>query len=179
MPVHKLVSYGFLYDGYSISRGLFWWEVLVLGRKCAVVALASFVSSQFVQVRRRSGGVTSACLTGLCFPSPQQMFLATILIVTALMLHLGLRPYESMSLHRLESVSLLVSALVSVRSCSCGFLKFVLCRNASCRPLQVSACAHVLLLRSSRPCCTRTTRNLAFCSAFCHPSASSHFPCGH
>ena len=113
MPVHKLVSYGFLYDGYSISRGLFWWEVLVLGRKCAVVALASFVSSQFVQVRRRSGGVTSACLTGLCFPSPQQMFLATILIVTALMLHLGLRPYESMSLHRLESVSLLVSALVS------------------------------------------------------------------
>ena len=39
-----------MYDGYDVDRGLYWWEALVLLRKCMVVAIGSFVVSPFVQV---------------------------------------------------------------------------------------------------------------------------------
>ena len=41
--------FGFLYQGYSIERGLYWWEIVVLLRKFLVLALASVISDAFLQ----------------------------------------------------------------------------------------------------------------------------------
>ena len=41
-----------MYDGYDVSRGMYLWEMLVMLRKVAIVAISSFVRSTYVQVRR-------------------------------------------------------------------------------------------------------------------------------
>ena len=42
--------YGFLYDGYDLQRGLWWWEIVVISRKVAILFAVSFVRSPFSQV---------------------------------------------------------------------------------------------------------------------------------
>ena len=47
-------KYGFLYDGYDLSRGLWWWEMVILLRKIALVACIVSIKDDFLQVRRAS-----------------------------------------------------------------------------------------------------------------------------
>ena len=43
-------KYGFLYDGYDLQRGLWWWEFVVMSRKLAFMTVISTVDEPFAQV---------------------------------------------------------------------------------------------------------------------------------
>ena len=71
--------YGFLYSGYSITRGLYWWEAVVLMRKFMVLAVASTIVDPFYQ-----------SLLGI----------ATVVFFFLLQVHF--RPYETKTMNGLE-----------------------------------------------------------------------------
>ena len=118
-----------MYDGYDVSRGMYLWEMLVMLRKVAIVAISSFVRSTYVQVRRASCGAGCSYVTrrllnqqaltrdmgGATRCNDPQMVLAVVLIVAALTMHQTFRPYRSRLLNRLEACSLLTSLTVTVR----------------------------------------------------------------
>ncbi|RYE99127.1 MAG: hypothetical protein EOO41_01490 [Methanobacteriota archaeon] len=41
-------QFGFLYNGYDIQRGTYWWEALILTRKAAIVLLGSLVADEYI-----------------------------------------------------------------------------------------------------------------------------------
>ena len=73
------MRFGFLYQGYSISRSMWGWEVLVLLRKFAVVVAASAIDDPWYQSMAGIG-----------------------IVFTSLCLQLRYRPYESNRFNRLE-----------------------------------------------------------------------------
>ena len=51
--LHKpevFARFGFLYDGYSVSRGMFAWESVVMVRKAAIVMIGSLVKDEYDQI---------------------------------------------------------------------------------------------------------------------------------
>jgi len=64
--------FGFLYDGYDIRRGLYWWEAVVMVRKALVIAIGALTPDPFMQ-----------------------LFSSTLLLVAAVVLQAVFRPYSS------------------------------------------------------------------------------------
>ena len=86
--------YGFLYMGYSIERGLYWWEAVVLLRKFAVLMVASSISDPFYQ-----------------------SLLGVSILVVFLVAQVNFRPYTNTLLNRLELLvmsSLCLTQVVSL-----------------------------------------------------------------
>lgn len=76
--------FGQLYDGYSIDRGLFWWESLAMMRKAAVVFIGSVVKDPY-----------------------QQIIFSIALMVLSLALQSANNPYISRKLNRMETISIM------------------------------------------------------------------------
>ena len=81
-------KYAFLYDGYDIPRGWYWWEAMVLIRKVGVIGLSVILSDPFLQV-----------------------FAASIWMIFFLVLHIRVLPYNSSLMNNLETVSLTVTLM--------------------------------------------------------------------
>eukprot|EP00947_MAST-08B_sp_MAST-8B-sp1_P000065 g65.t1 len=84
--------YGFLYNGYDVSKDLYWWEAVVMARKVAVVSIASFFEDAY-----------------------HQLIAVSLLMAFALSLNLHFRPYGNEKegdrgkiLNNMESLSLAV-----------------------------------------------------------------------
>ena len=77
-------KFGFLYDGYSIDRGLFYWESVTMMRKAAVVAIGSLIKDGY-----------------------QQIVFAIALMTVSLALQASYNPYMSPRLNRMEVTSLM------------------------------------------------------------------------
>ena len=76
--------FGFLYAGLRRERGLYLWEGVVLLRKIALVFIATFATTNALQ----------------------QGYLATLLIIIALVLQIRFEPYEHKVVNQLEASSL-------------------------------------------------------------------------
>ena len=85
--------YGFLYMGYSIQRGFYWWEAVVLLRKFTVLMVASSISDPFYQ-----------SLVGVCA------------MVAFLVLQVNFRPYDRALLNRLEMAVMVCLCMTQVVS---------------------------------------------------------------
>ncbi|RYE99726.1 MAG: hypothetical protein EOO41_00635 [Methanobacteriota archaeon] len=79
----SVAQFGFLYSGYDVARGMYWWEALVLARKAGVVLLASLISDAYIST-----------------------FAAIIVTFLALCAHALFRPYRSQLFNLLEGGSL-------------------------------------------------------------------------
>ena len=88
-------QFGFLYNGYSISRRLYWWEGVVLLRKFLVLAVVSLVSDAFIQ-----------SLLGL------------VVLVAFLVLQVHAQPYARRLFNGLEAMVLITLTLTQVISLS-------------------------------------------------------------
>jgi len=62
---------GFLYDGYSVRRGMFAWESVVMVRKAAIVMIGSLIKDAY-----------------------RQIFASVALLIIALFLQANFQPYE-------------------------------------------------------------------------------------
>ena len=85
------MRFGFLYQGYSISRNMYGWEALVLLRKFVVVVAASAIDDPWYQSMAGIG-----------------------IVFTSLCLQLRYRPYESNRFNRLEELVLLTVSTTQV-----------------------------------------------------------------
>jgi hypothetical protein len=54
MQPRVLSRFGFLYNGYSLDRNMYWWESVVMLRKLSIVLVGVLVSDPFDQVREQS-----------------------------------------------------------------------------------------------------------------------------
>ena len=82
-------------DGYDINRGLAWWEIVVVMRKVGGVAVSVFVQDNYV-----------ACMILLCLTS------------VALLLHVGVRPFENRLLNIVDGIGLTGECFMSFDICS-------------------------------------------------------------
>ncbi len=85
---------GFLYDGYSIERGMYAWESIVMARKAAAVMIGSLVKDAFTQ------GIAGLTLLAL-----------------SLFLHSHFQPYQRRMFNLVEGIALLgiiVTMLISM-----------------------------------------------------------------
>ena len=90
----SLISkYGFLYQGYSIERSKYWWEVIHLLRKWLLLFIAGVFNDPWYQA-----------LSGIA------------VLTVALGLHLSYRPYARHTYNRLETAGLLV--LMTTQLCT-------------------------------------------------------------
>ena len=85
--------FGFLYQGYSVSRGRYAWESIVMLRKFSIVMVASTMEDPWYQA-----------IAGIS------------IVVTALALHLAFHPYDNALYNRLEAAVLTVLAVTQVIS---------------------------------------------------------------
>jgi hypothetical protein len=81
-------KFGFLYNGYT--QALFFWEIVIMYRKIAMIFISVFIQPQ---------GVIS------------QALLVFLLMIAFLVANLKKKPYLSISLNDLETISLLTSTL--------------------------------------------------------------------
>lgn len=77
-------KFGFLYDGYSIERGMYWFESIVMIRKAGIVMIGSIISDPWYQVAG-----------------------AVVLLAISLMLQAQYQPYKKRVFNTLEQVCLL------------------------------------------------------------------------
>ncbi|RYG57457.1 hypothetical protein EON66_00340 [archaeon] len=84
-------KYGFLYNGYDLSRGMYWWESTVLVRKAVIVMMGSTISDPYYAILAAT--------------------LSTFVAVTA---HLWFRPYKSHLFNNLEASSLIALCLTQI-----------------------------------------------------------------
>ena len=85
--------FGFLYLGYDINRGLYWWEVLVLLRKVSIAGLAVFSVAPYAQ-----------------------SFISLFLLSIFTMLNVYARPFTVPVLNALETLSLATSMFTQMGS---------------------------------------------------------------
>ena len=85
--------FGFLYQGYSVSRGRYAWESIVMLRKFSIVMVASTMEDPWYQA-----------IAGIS------------IVVIALALHLAFHPYDNALYNRLEAAVLTVLAVTQVIS---------------------------------------------------------------
>jgi hypothetical protein len=84
---------GFLYQGYSLHRGVYWWESVVMVRKLSVIMVGTLIEDAWYQI------ILSICILGF-----------------ALILQLQVRPYDNPVFNRLESAILSVLCVTQVIS---------------------------------------------------------------
>ncbi|RYG55948.1 hypothetical protein EON66_04085 [archaeon] len=78
-------KYGFLYMGYDLGRGMYWWESTVLVRKAGIVMLGSIISDPYYAI-----------------------LAATLATFAATVAHLWFRPYTTPLFNNIEGASLTV-----------------------------------------------------------------------
>ena len=88
MQIEVKEKFGFLYNGYQSD--LFFWEIVIMYRKIAMIFIAVFIQPQ--------GVITQAMI----------VFLIMVLFLIA---NLKKKPYVSMALNDLETLSLITSAV--------------------------------------------------------------------
>lgn len=79
-----LKYYGFMYDGFDVKNGKWWWESFIMLRKLLFVALGIVITQKNLQI-----------------------ILGTFTIFVVLVLHMQVRPFEDPYLNNLETVALL------------------------------------------------------------------------
>ena len=84
---------GFLYDGYSVERGMFAWESVVMVRKAAIVMIGSLVKDAY-----------------------RQIFASVSLLVVMLFLQATLQPYEKRLFNFVEGAALVTIMLTQLVS---------------------------------------------------------------
>jgi hypothetical protein len=84
---------GFLYDGYTIERGMYIWESVVMVRKAAVVMIGSLIKDEY-----------------------RQIFAAVTLLVFSLFLQAKFQPYELSLFNDIECISLVTIVLTQLVS---------------------------------------------------------------
>ena len=84
---------GFLYDGYSVDRGMFIWESVVMVRKAAVVMIGSLVKDEY-----------------------NQIFASVSLLVLVLFLQATFQPYEKSFFNFVEGAALVTIMLTQLIS---------------------------------------------------------------
>ena len=90
--------YGFLYMGYSIVRGLYWWEAVVLLRKFSVLMVASSITDPFYQA-----------------------LLGVSVMVAFFVVQVNFRPYDNAMLNHLEMV--VMACLTITQVVSLGYFR--------------------------------------------------------
>ena len=98
--------YGFLYMGYSVTRGLYWWEAVVLLRKFSILMVASSIHDAFFQ-----------SLVGVT------------VIVVFLVIQVNFKPYDNPLLNRLEL--LVMACLCTTQIVSLSYFRFTTAADAS------------------------------------------------
>jgi hypothetical protein len=83
--------YGFLYAGYDESRGLYWWECLILVRKALIVLLGSVISDPYFSI-----------------------LAAVLLTFVAAMLQTKYRPFIKAQHNRLEETTLIALCITQI-----------------------------------------------------------------
>ena len=109
-----LQKYGFLYTGYNLRRGLYFWELLVLARKVFIAALSVFNIAPFLQV---SIFLRFHCYHGCQPPFPlwfAQAYISSVAFTIFLLLHVHVKPFTSPILNALEALSLISTAVTQV-----------------------------------------------------------------
>jgi hypothetical protein len=91
-------KFGFLYDGYSIDRGMYAWESIIMVRKAGVVMIGALVRDSYFQI-----------------------IAATIFMTTFLFLQAYFHPYNRRMYNVMESVSLL--GIIMTQTISTFFLR--------------------------------------------------------
>jgi hypothetical protein len=84
---------GFLYDGYTVKRGMYMWESVVMVRKAAVVMIGSLIKDEY-----------------------RQIFAAVTLLVFSLFLQANFQPYQTRLFNIIECVSLVTIILTQLVS---------------------------------------------------------------
>jgi len=84
---------GFLYDGYTVERGMYMWESVVMVRKAAVVMIGSLIKDEY-----------------------RQIFAAVTLLVFSLFLQANFQPYQTRLFNIIECVSLVTIILTQLVS---------------------------------------------------------------
>jgi hypothetical protein len=84
---------GFLYDGYTVERGMYMWESVVMVRKAAVVMIGSLIKDEY-----------------------RQIFAAVTLLVFSLFLQANFQPYETRLFNIIECVSLVTIIMTQLIS---------------------------------------------------------------
>jgi hypothetical protein len=107
-------KFGFLYNGYT--QALFFWEIVIMYRKIAMIFISVFIQPQ---------GVIS------------QALLVFLLMIAFLVANLKKKPYLSISLNDLETISLLTSTL----SIYCGifFIADIPSKDVPILPMSVKS----------------------------------------
>ena len=85
--------FGFLYQGYSMSRGVYWWEAVVMVRKLAIIMAGSLIDDPWYQI--------------ICGIS---------ILVVSLVLQVKLAPHDRSLFNRLEAAILSVLCLTQLIS---------------------------------------------------------------
>ena len=119
--VRVQARYGFLYMGYSIDRGLYWWEVVVLYRKFSVLMVASSISDTFFQ-----------SLVGIS------------VIVVFFVIQTNFRPYDDALLNRLEMM--VMTCLCFTQVVSLGYFRSSVDASSTASQSKVDAVVTLLLL---------------------------------
>jgi len=108
--------YSFMFAGFK--RNYFYWEAVTLFRRSGVVAVAVIVRDPFNQVQQRARSSSKAALptTRDTERPPPQVYIATWLMMGALLLQLLLQPYRDKHFNWLETLSLATTFFTQVRS---------------------------------------------------------------
>eukprot|EP00753_Platysulcus_tardus_P017046 PLAT6226.1.p1 GENE.PLAT6226.1~~PLAT6226.1.p1 ORF type:complete len:931 (-),score=483.24 PLAT6226.1:141-2882(-) len=85
--------FGFMYGGYVLSDWRRYWEAIVMLRKVAIVAIAVFIPTPFLQ-----------------------LFAATVVMMLSLLLHTLVHPYEEELLNKLDTLSIMTTLLTQMVS---------------------------------------------------------------
>ncbi|RYE99029.1 MAG: hypothetical protein EOO41_01640, partial [Methanobacteriota archaeon] len=83
--------FGFLYTGYDVQRGMYWWEALVLMRKAAIVLLGSVISDSYLST-----------------------FTAILVTFIAFCLHTAFQPYRTRLFNLLEGGALVALCITQI-----------------------------------------------------------------
>ena len=89
-------KFGFLYDGYSPNRDMYWWEFIVMLRKLAVLVVAVLLHDPWYQ------------LMG-----------AVLVVVAAMSLQMLFHPFDAQLFNVLETITLSALFLTQIISLMC------------------------------------------------------------
>ena len=113
--------FGFLYQGYSMSRGVYWWEAVVMVRKLAIIMAGSLIDDPWYQI--------------ICGIS---------ILVVSLVLQVKLAPHDRSLFNRLEAA--ILSVLCLTQLISLVYLRAETVLHDSEQRLPVTVAVTVILL---------------------------------